>query len=928
MTNLKIKTQMHKIHKKTTATLIVLLLIISMSASVILIPNASAHTPAWNIVTYAYIQVVPNPIGVGQTANVYMWLTNTYDSELITNNYRFQNYQLTITAPDGTVSKQTFPVVTDTTSNQFYSWTPTETGTYSFNFTFPGQTLTTSNDLPTSAYINDTYLPSSAVSTCTVQQQQITNYPQAPLPTEYWTHPIYGENTYWPTISSNWLGTGSAGYGTGAAGCNYPPVEAVGPQTSHVMWTYQIDMGGIVGGFGGQGIFFEGSAYNARFTNPILIDGYLYYTLPVSFTGTSTGATVCQDLRTGQIIWSTTQIPALSFGYIYDLNDPDQHGVYPPILFTANFAQAFDAYTGDPLFNVTGVPTGTAVVGSNGEQLKLILTNNGNATNPVMYLSEWNSSRLWETWMNPWTNAVITSPTLYNDSTTTGASLTTTQAQYASVTQPAISAPAGNGPTQPATSNYVIYGNVINPSSSLYSYDWNTSLSWLNTVTPVPTIVAAWAGNLMLLRSGTTPALTGSQTPYTYYAVNLNASVGTVGSMLWSNTVQPPAGNITVSYSGPASSDPTNGVFCEFYKETMQFVGYSLATGHQLWGPVGNQSQDQLMYYNSGYNSGGNENGAAYAYGRIYYDGFGGQMSCYDQQTGNLLWIYGNGGSGNTTSSGFETPGPYPMSIMAIGNGIVYTTTTEHTVEDPIYKGATQQAINATDGKLIWSLNEVTSEAGSPFGALETGAIADGYSVSLNGYDNSIYSVGKGTSATTVTAPAAGLAFGQSVVISGTVIDTSAGTKQTQQAANFPSGVPCASDESMSTWMSYVYQQQPIPTDFTGVQVQLYILDSNNNYRPIGTATTDASGTYRTTWTPDIAGNFTVYANFIGTQGYWPSSAETGFTVMNAPTSTVAPTATPTSVSDTYFVPAIAGLFVAIIVVGALLAILLLRKRP
>jgi len=34
--------------------------------------------------------------------------------------------------------------------------------------------------------------------------------------------------------------------------------------------------------------------------------------------------------------------------------------------------RAFDAYTGDPLFNVTGVPTGTAVVGSNGEQLKLI----------------------------------------------------------------------------------------------------------------------------------------------------------------------------------------------------------------------------------------------------------------------------------------------------------------------------------------------------------------------------------------------------------------------------------------------------------------------------------------------------------------------------------------------------------------------------
>ncbi len=51
------------------------------------------------------------------------------------------------------------------------------------------------------------------------------------------------------------------------------------------------------------------------------------------------------------------------------------------------------------------------------------------------------------------------------------------------------------------------------------------------------------------------------------------------------------------------------------------------------------------------------------------------------------------------------------------------------------------------------ALNEVTSEAGSPFGPLETGAIADGYSVSLNGYDNQIYSVGRGPSATTVSAP-------------------------------------------------------------------------------------------------------------------------------------------------------------------------------
>ena len=43
-----------------------------------LIPNANAHTPAWNIPTYAYIVAAPNPIGVGQTVHIYMWLDAVY----------------------------------------------------------------------------------------------------------------------------------------------------------------------------------------------------------------------------------------------------------------------------------------------------------------------------------------------------------------------------------------------------------------------------------------------------------------------------------------------------------------------------------------------------------------------------------------------------------------------------------------------------------------------------------------------------------------------------------------------------------------------------------------------------------------------------------------------------------------------------------
>jgi hypothetical protein len=160
-------------------------------------------------------------------------------------------------------------------------------------------------------------------------------------------------------------------------------------------------------------------------------------------------------------------------------------------------------------------------------------------------------------------------------------------------------------------------------------------------------------------------------------------------------------------------------------------------------------------------------------------------------------------------------------------------------------------------------------------------------------------------------------------------MDVSAGAKQTEQAADFPNGVPCASDASMSQWMSYVYQQQPLPTNFTGVPVNLYVLDSNHNYRLIGTATTDETGFYTLTWTPDISGNYTVYATFAGNAGYWPSLAETSFTV-SSPAITPAPTAPPVSGLATMsgLTTEFAVAVIVIIIAVAIVGLLLLRKKP
>jgi hypothetical protein len=179
----------------------------------------------------------------------------------------------------------------------------------------------------------------------------------------------------------------------------------------------------------------------------------------------------------------------------------------------------------------------------------------------------------------------------------------------------------------------------------------------------------------------------------------------------------------------------------------------------------------------------------------------------------------------------------------------------------------------------------------------------------------------------TVTAPDASVELGKSLVVRGTVMDTSAGTKQTQIAVRFPSGVPAVSDASMSAWMEYVYMQKPRPTDIIGVEVTLSVLDSNNNYRDIGKATTNSDGFFTFNWKPDIEGQYTVYASFAGSESYWPSHAVSSFAVDPAPPAPAEPEPEPPSMTDTYVLGSTIAIIIAI-AVGFAVAIVLLRKRP
>jgi hypothetical protein len=136
----------------------------------------------------------------------------------------------------------------------------------------------------------------------------------------------------------------------------------------------------------------------------------------------------------------------------------------------------------------------------------------------------------------------------------------------------------------------------------------------------------------------------------------------------------------------------------------------------------------------------------------------------------------------------------------------------------------------------------------------------------------------------------------------------------------------------MSTYMGYLYQQQPIDglyhnVTVTGVPVSIDAVDPSGSSIHIATVTSTASGTYSYTWTaPTVSGDYKITATFAGTDAYGSSSADTQATVVSAPTATPTPPVATQPAPDT--TPYIIGMGIAIIIAVAIATILILRKRP
>jgi outer membrane protein assembly factor BamB len=826
-----------------------------------------------NVKDYLIINAAPSPVGVGQT----VFLSLFFDKPVpvigaFGGGTLLENLKINIIKPDGT-NETLGPYTTDQTGGVGgITYSPATTGNYTFQGIFPGQNIGTDPFTNTTYYI---YPDMSPAVTVVVQEEPIPYYSGSPLPTNYWTRPIYASNYNWAqTIGGNWYGCGRPAFnncgGYDASNNNYNPYSTA-PKTAHILWTKPTTTGGQPGG---ETVADQNSAYCAssplyHYLEPVILNGICYYNYWAAQTDNA--GILAVDIRTGQILWQKTTSDVLIYGQVMTFHNNEEFGSQA-FLWTSRFI----GYDGMGMFGP-----------------------------------------------NPIYDYVIVDPVTGNDMAT----VTDIPSAIAGLFATSIAASIDN---EPYSGFYCSGGLLIHWADSGQLYMWNSTLMLAGPPGPFPGTPYKPSGSYNFTAGiqwnvtipAANPAYSMGMTPIADDTIILTS----YGSILPTFAVQYGAATATdIAYNsktgallwGPVTQTLTEqhqvgivavgeGAYVRHDRDTNELIGYSLKTGQKLWGPTKLVGSPLSYLYES----------AAIAYGKVYLWDYGGYCNAVDLTTGKLDWTYTRG------TSGYDNPfGVYPLWVydsQTIADGMLFLSEGK-LYDPPLFPNGEKIALNCTDGSVVWEINGAFQR--------DTAPVADGEMLAWNGYDGQIYAFGTGATKTTVTAPNVGVTTSAPITITGTVTDLSSGASQDAVASNFPNGLPCVSDESMTPFMEAVYEQQPMPSNVTGVPVTIDVIDANNNYRTIGTARSDASGFYSFSWTPDIPGKYTVIATFAGSQSYYSSYAETAFTAAE-PVSTASPepTKAPATAADLYLLPGIGAIIAAIAIVGAILALMLRRK--
>jgi hypothetical protein len=842
---------------KTKTATIALVLLMALSTLMIALPvdaqenhGGEPGTSVWGplpvgvvpdvtVITYAYLSVRPNPIGIGQTALINIWTTPSASDSVYASNYK-----VTFTAPDGTVDTRTMnSYYADRTA--WFEYVFDQVGTWKLQLDYPGDYyppgeygVGVQGSSPTNVTLSRWYKPStSPVTELVVQSEMVPSWPPAPLPTnEYWTRPVSVMNREWwpilgnyPTVVSGegypyWPADTNYYSGTQASRYGYQPYVTA-PNTCHIVWRRQDQISGLIGGPAGYKSFASVASVPG-----LIYAGRCYQTLTVPINGVPTSCATCYDLRTGE--------------YYYQI--PTSEGGVTPTMISYTSSGNSEVPGAEAMLSYT-----ITLMSLSGTTLTKV--------NPITGANTTITGVMSGAWMDPF---VISIQNLGNS--------VPVEERYRWI----------NWTTTGNSNNFAsrIMENKSYASSSLgTNIDWETGLSGsISTINPSP------------------------QAPIGCRILGYNLWTGELISNFTDDYVPYQTGTATVDH-GKLACLMQNGYV----------VAYDLRAGTRAW--VSEQTYGAGE--GGGYPWGIWGSYASASYGGNYfvflYDG----IYAFNWTTGRISWVY------KSPSTAFETPysGWTPFDTFRLGvliaDGKMYQTNAEHTPSQPLNRDYGLHCINITTGEGIWKLHTPTVWSG---GTSET--CADGY-LTVAAQDGYMYVLGRGISATEVTATDTTVPLGTAVLIKGTVRDQSPGNP----------GVACVSDESQATYMDYLYMQQPIDGIFhnetvLGVPVRLIAIDSSNNIIEIGTVTSDVSGHFESAWTPTAEGVYKITATFEGSESYGTSWDETAVSIGPAtPPIEIPPTTEPVDYSMTLYAVLVAVIIAIILAVVAI--ILIFRKK-
>ncbi len=827
----------------------------------------TGETPDFTINPLAFLSVSPNPIGMGQELLVNVWITFPSGEGKY-----MVGYTVNITKPDGT--SQTVELksyVADGTS--WFTYIVDQVGEWRFQFSFAGEWFPAGywrdgqySANRTGAFANAIFNPSVYVSP--VQSPVTVLTVQNDLVAS-WQSAL--PTDYWtrPILPNNreWYTIGG----------NYPWMEFEGSPTQasdreNYYGPFVIapntphivwkEQGGVAGIIGGEAGQY--SSLSNVGTPSVIFMGRCYQTKTVPINGVPTSCAVCYDLRTGQQYYA---IPIASGG-ITPNRIAYWRGVdtaVPGAGEAAGIGAELITISGGRLYKINPL-TGAIATTPQNVPINISLPSMGPSPGThEMYYRNGYYLAFQNTGSINQTRENITITRAY-----TGFMINwTAEGSSTNFTSRIVSNVSVTLPTSLRTLYQVgAYGN-------LGAYDPDTGI----TVIQGRFIHGGYYGSI-------------------YEAVDLKT-----GQLLWNITT--PVDLMESAYR-PTNAWARHGRYiAEMERGYVQ--ARDIRTGEILWEThLDDYPWGEFWLYDV----------AAYS-DMVLGVGYTG-VYALNETNGDIVWHYVDPAIPFETPYNFNaTEEVYAIQTIRIADGKVYVQNNEHTPTQPATRGWGLICINVTTGEGLWKISGAN---------LGPGGAADGYLTASSSFSGYFYVIGKGKTAMTFNAPQTSVASGQSVILSGTILDMSPAQP----------GTPCVSKESMGTWMDYLHHQMPIDGYYhnvtvTGVPISIDVIDPNGNTQHVADITSDLTGAFGYSWTvPSNAGQYRVMATFMGDDSYGSAFVSSFVNVAQGSAASPTPTATGGGGGVATTTDLMTGLAIGVVVIVVAIAIvgaLILRRH-